>query len=157
MLPDILIQKRRLDVALYLLEHGADINAATTNRGKTFLHWIVGRNDTELVKWALKQGANVNIRNSSGWTPFHIACYWGYMDIVAVLVENDADIHAKDESDQTPLHLSCARGHRDVVQLLFDKGVDINAKTYKGETSLDIAKRYGHQNIVELLQKHGAK
>jgi ankyrin repeat protein len=39
----------------------------------------------EVVKALLEKGADVQAKNSDGWTPLHWACRFGHHDIAAML------------------------------------------------------------------------
>lgn len=71
----------KIDIALYLISKGADINAA--NRwGGTPLHFACRRGNGEIVKLLLEKGANVNAVNDDRRTPLYHAARNGYVDIV---------------------------------------------------------------------------
>jgi len=40
------------------------------------------------VQQLVREGADVNARSNDGMTPLAIAAFWGYADIVKVLLEN---------------------------------------------------------------------
>jgi ankyrin repeat protein len=60
-----------------------------------------------VVKKLLKNGADINMTNKYGNTPFHLACSEGYTEIVKLLLEKGANINTVDKFDQTPLHIAC--------------------------------------------------
>lgn len=39
-----------------------------------------------------------------GWTPLHLAAYFGHGDVVKFLLSRDADVNAINENGDTPLH-----------------------------------------------------
>lgn len=43
---------------------------------------------TQAVKQLIVHGANVNERSKDGMTPLAIAAFWGYAEIVKLLLEN---------------------------------------------------------------------
>lgn len=61
-------------VIMMLIEHGADVNAATTIAGWTPLHIAVSLDSPEIVLALLKHGADVNAQTRvGGWTPLDLA------------------------------------------------------------------------------------
>jgi ankyrin repeat protein len=60
------------DIALFLVNSGADINAIDLN-GDTPLHKAVRNNWSKLVVQLLARGAEVNVMNWYGETPLQLA------------------------------------------------------------------------------------
>lgn len=67
-----------------LLDHGADVNDATT-AGSTPLHKAAVLGNTALVRLLLARGANVNARNSGGQTPLTHALFKGHEEVAMLL------------------------------------------------------------------------
>ena len=66
--------KRPVDVAMKLIERGADVTAATAGIGWTPLHLAVTLNDPLVAQALLNAGADVNATTSmGGWTPLQVA------------------------------------------------------------------------------------
>ncbi len=123
----------------------------------TDLFELIKHGDFEGVKKAIENGADVNARNEIGWTPLHLASYWGCTKIAKLLIENKADVNAKDVCGNTPLHLASRYNNLEIVKLLIEKGADVNAKDNYSKTALDIAKSHDYQEIIDLLTKNKNK
>ena len=82
------------DVARLLLEHGADVNAQTSDEsGRTPLHLAIGSDPSDragIVRVLLEHGANVGAEDSEGRTPFQIASEKGLDEIMKLLSEHGA-------------------------------------------------------------------
>lgn len=61
----------------------------------TPLNWAVLNNQTEIVKFLIKQGADVNKSNSDGSTPLHSALFLGRYKETQLLLEQKADLKQK--------------------------------------------------------------
>lgn len=71
-----------------LLRNGANVNAELKGRnasGWTALHYAVVNGDTELVKYLIKKGANVNKFSAEGSSPLFLARSNGNEEIVKLL------------------------------------------------------------------------
>jgi ankyrin repeat protein len=64
--------KGRLDVAKYLVQHGADVNSTSPN-GSTPLMMAAMSGNEYVVKYLLDQGADLKIRNSLGFSAIDMA------------------------------------------------------------------------------------
>lgn len=58
--------------------------------------------------------------DNQGMTPLHLACLYGHLKIVKILVDAGADLKCKDKDATTPLHLACAEGSIEVRSPLFN-------------------------------------
>ncbi|KAH9171606.1 hypothetical protein EDB89DRAFT_1817517, partial [Lactarius sanguifluus] len=79
-----------VDVALWLLDHGADANPKE-NDHSTPLHLAAASGHLELVRTLLGHGADVNAVTKDGRTPLHVASERGHADIVRLLIQHGAD------------------------------------------------------------------
>ena len=79
----------------------------------------VGANESVLK--LISKGAEINIKNSSGSTPLHVATKNGYVEIVRTLTFNNADVDIQNIIGQTCLHIAVDKGQKDVVKILTDK------------------------------------
>jgi len=153
-----------VELVKVLISNGTNVNAQWGDDGTAPLHIVVRNNSSkakpaeiEIVKYLILQGkADVNIKETDGMTPLHVAACSGNMDFVEILISNGADINAKNiygiANGITPLH--CATGVGESVELakfLISKGADVNAKCDDGGTSLDYAKGKGNAAMVQYL------
>jgi ankyrin repeat protein len=81
----------QLDVAKYLLDKGADVNAVTTD-GLTPLHMAAQNGNIEMTKLLLHRGAKINAPDAKGWTPLDRAQKWGHQDEADFLRQNDGNL-----------------------------------------------------------------
>ena len=95
-------------------------------------------NDLEAVNELIEENRGiVNIENSARKTPLYIASYFGYIDIVELLVTNGARIdHQDTRGGWTALCLAASRGHLHVVEYLIIQGANVNLKNHYGDTPL---------------------
>lgn len=108
----------------------------------------------EDVKHIIEAGVEVNaVLSYMQLTPLSLASYQGYVDIIALLLDNGADISAqnKNQYETTALIEAAQRGHLDAVKLLLERGADINQRDGFGDPALNWATYYGHKEVVQFL------
>lgn len=101
--------------------------------------------------------ATVNSYAYDGWTPLHLAAFFGHLDAARVLLDAGADVHAVSQNTltNTPLHAATAGKHADVALLLIDHGADGQPADSGGYTPLQIATQNGLTDVVAALRAKG--
>ena len=139
----------RNDVAALLLARGVelDIFAACAAGAKDRVLELIGEN-AELV----------NAYSPDGWTPLHLACFFGQPDVAEALIAQGADVRAqaRNPTRNAPLHAAAAGRNKDTVRALLEHGADVNARQEGGWTALHAASQNGDVEMVRLLIAGGA-
>ncbi|CAF1703770.1 BnaC03g35800D [Brassica napus] len=97
-------------------------------------------------------------------TALHLACLYGHLPCVQLLLERGANMEVKDEDEAIPLHDACAgAGYLEIVELLFSRASGpecvkrmIETIDVEGDTPLHHAARGEHVNVIRLLLSSGA-
>lgn len=55
-----------------------------------------------------------------GWTPLHLATYFGHRDVVECLLARNADVNAQNENGDTPLHKAAFIGREASIQQIYE-------------------------------------
>jgi len=108
------------------------------------------------VRRILGKGADVNAKDSNGYTALHHAAKKNDKKIIKELLDRRADINAKDLAGKTALHYAVEMNDKKIIKELLDRGADVNAKDSNGYTAVHTAVYYGYREIVELLLEKGA-
>lgn len=90
-----------------------------------------------------------NQKGANGTTLLHWAAFYGYLDIVEFLVQQDADIDVQDDEGWTPLHYATSADHANVVRYLRQKGADVKALTNEGKMVWGFLASRDVQNALE--------
>ncbi|KAJ7223968.1 ankyrin repeat domain-containing protein [Mycena rebaudengoi] len=88
--------------------------------------------------------------------PLIVASYYGYMDIVHLLIEKGADVNAQSGHCGNALQVASSEGHESIVHLLIEKGANVNAQGGHFGNALQAASFSRHESIVHLLIEKGA-
>ena len=104
----------------------------------------------------------VNAYSHDGWTPLHLASFFGHKDIAALLLDRGADVNARSKStrfakENTPLHAAAANRQVDVAEVLIARGADVNARDGSGYTPLALAANSKNDLLVVILLEKGAQ
>ena len=143
----------------FLAKHGADINARRADDGWTVLHSAAAFDLVEFVNALMRNGANIEDRNTDGQTPLIIASCMRRddTDVLEVLLRHGADVQAAGNDGWQAIHRAAFGGSKKAISLLISHGASVNAQTLEGLTPADIAESEGHTDVVEVLTKHGSK
>jgi len=113
-------------------------------------------NDINSVKEMIAAGADINKKDSNGYTSLMTACHYNRLEIAKLLVSAGAELNVQEKSyGYTPLILACQYKYHDLAKYLISKGADINIQGKEGATAL-MAAASNSREIVELLLSKGA-
>lgn len=152
-----------VEAARILIDHNADLEAASEQDGAKAMHLAATFSDIEMLKILLDGGADIDSRDAFGRTPLLQAALFGHAHAVDWLLKRGADFERKDfRQGSTPLMIACYAGRLDVVRLLVEKGADIEARNNSGRTALWEAalpqswSAAGGPAVIEYLVAQGA-
>ena len=115
--------------------------------------------DAPLVHQLLhRDAAAIDLPRQDGWTPLHLAAFYGRLEVAELLVSHGADVNVMSTNAMAnrPLHAAVAGRHLPVVELLLGHGADASASQHGGWTPLQGAAQHGDLAIVAALLSHGA-
>lgn len=115
--------------------------------------------DTDRTSQLLEQDRTlVSEVSPDGFTPLHLAAYFGHPEVVRALIASGADVNAvaRNPSQVRPLHSAVSGRHGGVVEILLDAGADPDPAQAHGWTALHSAAHQGNTRLVETLLEHGA-
>ncbi len=166
------------EIARLLMCAGADISGMP-------LHCASLAGDIQKATVLINGGTDVNIKNSYGLTPLHMAftrdmaeflmsggaciknsddkmtplhsaSLYGHKETADFFISEGLEVNCLDEDGSTPLHIACEYGRYEIAEFLIDKGAHINHKNVSGETPLHKAVNNEKKEIVKLLINKGA-
>lgn len=165
------------DTADFLLDRGISIETRGA-MDRTPLMTAVLADQTTMVRWLLRQGADAGVKDKEGFLPLMLAVREGRSGSVAELAGSNRDsldsalllaalvgkaesidtltqygasIYAKMEDGRTPLIIAAQNGHVEAVKLLLDLGASRMSEDASGQTAADHAIAAGHPDIADLI------
>ncbi|QGA20373.1 hypothetical protein EYB26_008075 [Talaromyces marneffei] len=151
-----------------LLAAGADINAWDAN-GDTLLHTRASkRRDTAIISKLIDQGANIEARNSKGYTPLQAASLNGNKEMFFLLLDRGANIAVETPRGESLLHITPPNNqdYLEIYQALLERGLSVDALSsegwkpihqaaFRGTGSPDVTLDKSCEHL-KLLVSHGA-
>jgi uncharacterized protein len=121
------------------------------------LHKAAADGDVAAIETALARGADVNGRDSSGRTPFHVAAYLKKTDVMKALAAKGADGNALEGQAYDAVTIAAVADDVETLKValaLGNKATNVTSP-YEG-TALIAAAHLGHDEVVQLLIEAGA-
>ncbi|GAA5125151.1 ankyrin repeat domain-containing protein [Luteolibacter yonseiensis] len=120
------------------------------NADRTPLMVAVVANQTKMVNWLLRQGADPTLKDKDGFAPLMLAVREGRPGSVAELAAYDR------ESLDSAILLAALVGRTDVIDSLTNFGASVYTRMDDGRTPLMVAAENGHADAVQLLLELGS-
>uniref|UniRef100_A0A453JG56 Serine/threonine-protein kinase BSK1-like TPR repeats domain-containing protein n=1 Tax=Aegilops tauschii subsp. strangulata TaxID=200361 RepID=A0A453JG56_AEGTS len=142
-----------LPAVKYLIDHGADVHQQRAKGNITLLHAAAVHGYSEIVKFLLARGADVNAVSDLGTALTHAAIR-GFPSIVKTLLEHNADGGAKVSGDSPRDNLlvkAAEKGLTEAIKCLLEAGANPNVPNTFGRLPIELAAEYGTREDVEIL------
>lgn len=105
--------------ALWLIEHGADVNAVAKNKMQIApIHATATHGNLVILRALLEKGAAVNAAQEGGYTAVHQAAHLNNVPMAQLLLAFGANPHQPDAKGQSALQLAQAEGNEAVTAVL---------------------------------------
>lgn len=136
------------DIVQQLLTYGVPVS----------LHEAVALGDVETMMYLIGEGATVHEMSYDGWTPLHLASFFGSYEAALLLIERGADVNAVSTNNQRnmPIHAAAAGRKYQLVKLLLEHGAEVNARQADGWTPLLLAVNNYDFEMSKLLVSYKA-
>jgi uncharacterized protein len=108
---------RHPDVARFLAEQGADVNAAADNAMRVApVHAAAAACDHDTMRLILDRGGDANARQQMDYTAMHGAAARGDKEMATLLLEHGAERAPKGSDGQTPADVARSHGHPEFAE-----------------------------------------
>lgn len=154
-------------IAGYVLASGVDVNSIETKTGETALHKACNNSPynkpfddrIDLIQTLFANGANVNLKNKKGDTPFTHLFLAIQKDpsrkmgspekIITLLIENNADVNQLTGLNHTPLSIAAGYKLDSIVELLVNSGAVIDEETVSGLNNSVVTMKFFIENGID--------
>uniref|UniRef100_A0A6B2KX04 Uncharacterized protein n=1 Tax=Arcella intermedia TaxID=1963864 RepID=A0A6B2KX04_9EUKA len=159
---DIAIFNQNKIISQKLQENGAVTSSFSSKWG---IHQAAEAGNVGIIKSIVtsstpeeKQQVIDRPRGAKGWTPLHVAAWFGQDKIVQELITLGATVTAQDKEGKTALHLAVQKRRKRVVKALMSAGKEELAKIKDaaGHSVLDNASK-NDSSVMALIEKYVAQ
>nr|XP_045234236.1 oxysterol-binding protein-related protein 1 isoform X3 [Macaca fascicularis] len=101
--------------------------------------------------------ADINCKGRSksnlGWTPLHLACYFGHRQVVQDLLKAGAEVNVLNDMGDTPLHRAAFTGRKELVMLLLEYDADTTVVNGSGQTAKEVTHAEEIRSMLEAVER----
>lgn len=175
----VAIRQGQLAAVHDLMFHGTDVEAKTS-KGDTLLLAATISNQIKIAEYLLQQSANASPFSRFGptkmsadgtivtkqpsdrsqpplTTPLHFACFAGWYEMAALLLDHQALVNVPNCDGKSPLILATEADDTNLIYLLIARGAKVNATIPSNmRTALHIASVKGNLETLQKLYQSGA-
>lgn len=152
---NVACQLEKLNVVMFLLEHGAALESRTREEETPLFSACARNKDTKVVDFLISKGADINAKNIYGQSPLMAAIWDKRYNIAKQLLKAGAGVQAKNKWGETALHFACAHGNVEMVELLLKAGADAYAEEITGIRPIDVASLRENNKMILEFNKYG--
>ncbi len=151
-------QQQQQNMINWLINQGANINAARKDNGNTALIISTNNKNVETVNLLLTKGANADIANLEGYYPIHIAAAQNQPKIINLIAKYINVNQKSNNAEQvTSLWMAAQEGAVESVKILLSLGADVDSpRVSNGLTPLHVALQGGYTEVMKELISNGA-
>ena len=111
---------------------------------------------TQRVQMLLRNGADIDYKDSDGRIALHLAAWWGHDDIVKTLLDAGSVLNLCDGQGWTPLQMAASQAKAHVVRtLLSTPGIRKDVADQNGDTPLSWAITWVYNDVIKALVEGG--
>eukprot|EP01059_Diplonema_ambulator_P017021 TRINITY_DN29017_c0_g1_i1.p1 TRINITY_DN29017_c0_g1~~TRINITY_DN29017_c0_g1_i1.p1 ORF type:complete len:232 (+),score=59.06 TRINITY_DN29017_c0_g1_i1:49-696(+) len=125
-----------LDEVKMVLAKGAFIDSKLPQNGNTALHLSLWLQHSNVAKYLIENGADLEVKDNDGLRPLHTASYAAFegdLPSVQLLLSKGAQVEPRSNNGNTPLHLA-ATASGPIVQTFLEAGANPLIKNDEGLT-----------------------
>ncbi len=109
------------------------------------------RGNTEVAKFLIKNGADLNYNNEMG-TPLMAAVVKNNLEIVNLLIDKNVNVELKDGNGTTALIYASMFKNHEVAKLLIKAKANYETKDNRGNSAIDYAILADDDQLIQILK-----
>lgn len=152
------VMLNKISILENLLGMGAQVNAQDQS-GNTALHYAFMTTQSEIAAWLQQKGANLNILNNNGESPFAATRVENYSNNAILPMLSNIPLSSWQQTNQlgNSLLMEWISSNRtDLSEYAVHKGSEVNKQNASGRSALHLAAIQGNLHLVKLLLEKGA-
>lgn len=145
-----------IPLAIYLLDHGADVNRDFQNRVYRPLAKAAEKNSVAMIELLITYGAQIDrsgalIVAAENGNLEAVRCLVSHGANINLLRMSDTDLYTKLAEEESALHKAVKGGHEDMVAFLVESGAQLGLRNHQGKDALIMAVEMNNAEVFQIL------
>ncbi|XP_035209992.1 acyl-CoA-binding domain-containing protein 6-like [Stegodyphus dumicola] len=111
------VKEGNLNKLELLFSSNPELRDKTDEDGLSLLHWACDRGYSDIAKFLISAGAEVNCQDKDGQTPLHYASSCGHENVIKLLMQNGAKVNIYDSDGLTASDVAYNTSVKDLVNI----------------------------------------
>ena len=129
------------EIIFFYVETGVSVDELNSNN-QSALHVAAYYGRTNVAKYLLKSGADINLQDKKGRSPVMVATQMGHYETVAYFREEKAIFEMPNGRARSAIHFAVLGNLPDMVEHILAAGLSVERRDGNGQSPLALAARY---------------
>ena len=150
------VRHGNLQKVRFILDNNPECINEIDKSGNAPIHWAVSEELIDIIELLIKRGANLNVKNSEGYTALNSSIHLNKINAAEFLIKNRAPVNFDKNLYFNSLYLAVRYNRKEIADIMIDNNVELPADKNEIRILLHFAVTKNMVRLAEKLIEAGA-